>query len=94
MIFCMVAGAVLLAAVVGMGYLKFDTGMPVAGSCSIAIAAACHVENSDQTPRDLLKWGEVHSGGNETDVGHCAFTNGLVRKPTVSRLYAGQGCCS
>lgn len=105
MVFCMVAGAVLLAAVVGMGYLMFESAMPVAGSCSIAIAAACHVEDEKRGTRELLQWGEVdvesergadgdgdgrdRKRDREGKVGHCAFSSGLVRTPTVGRLYAG-----
>jgi hypothetical protein len=105
MVFCVVAGAVLLAAVVGMGYLMFESAMPVAGSCSIAIAAACHVEDEKRGTRELLPWGEVdveaergadgdgdgrdRKRDREGEVGHCAFSSGLVRPPTVGRLYAG-----
>jgi hypothetical protein len=105
MIFCTVVGAVLLAAVVGMGYLRFESAMPVAGSCSVAIAAACHVRDGERGMKELLQWGEVHmdveeeedGGGRdmgteterEEEIGHCAFSSGLVRTPIVGRLYAG-----
>ena len=90
MIFCIVAGGVLIAIVVGMGYFKFESAMPVAGSCSVAIAAACHTNGGARVSQGLLQWGEVDNDGNVTEVGHCVFTNGLVRRPTVGRLYAGR----
>jgi hypothetical protein len=55
MIICVVAGVVLVFVVVGMGYFKFDNTMPVARSCSVALAAACHADNRDKAPEDLLQ---------------------------------------
>jgi len=91
MVFSAVAGVVLVVVVVGMSYFKFDSAMPVAGSCSVAIAAACHTDHGERAAQDLLQWGELYLGLSETEVGHCAFTSGLVRRPTVGRLYARRG---
>lgn len=35
-------GAFMLACLIGIGCRRFKSGMPVAGSCCLAIAAACH----------------------------------------------------
>lgn len=91
MVFSAVAGMVLVLVVVGMSYFEFDSAMPVAGSCSVAIAAACHTDHGERAAQDLLQWGELYLGLSETEVGHCAFTSGLVRRPTVGRLYARRG---
>ena len=43
-------GVFMLTCLIGMGCRRFKSGMPVAGSCSLAIAAACHssyVEKDD-----------------------------------------------
>ena len=42
-----------MGTVIGMGYFEFDSVMPVAGSCSAAIVAACHADNRDEAPRDF-----------------------------------------
>jgi hypothetical protein len=73
MVFCIVAGGVLLGAVVGMGYFRFDSAMPVAGSCSVAIAAACHAPNGERASQRLLQWGEMGSDWNVAKVGHCVY---------------------
>ena len=90
MIFCIIAGAVLVSIVVAMGYFKFDSAMPLAGSCSMAISAACHSTDGDRAAQGLLQWGEVDSDSTGAEIGHCAFTSGLVRRPTLGRLYAGE----
>lgn len=76
--------------VVGMGYFEFDGVRPVAGSCSVAVVATCHADNRDEAPRDFWQSRELDFW-NGTEVGHCAFTDGLVRRPIRGRLYAGQG---
>jgi hypothetical protein len=90
MIFCIAAGGVLLGAVAGMGYFRFDSALAVAGSYSVAIAAAYHVPDRERASQCLLQWGEMGSDWNVAEVGHCAFTHGLMRRPTVGRLYAGK----
>lgn len=73
-------GAFMLACLIGIGCRRFKSGMPVAGSCSLAIAAACHSsyvqkeddvndENDDAEKLGAeylpLKWGvETLSGRN------------------------------
>ncbi|PLB52255.1 hypothetical protein P170DRAFT_350349 [Aspergillus steynii IBT 23096] len=69
--------------IVGLGFKRFPSGMPVAGSCSLAIAAACHGES--ESPSDIaqmpLKWGVMGSDD------HCGFSSEDVEKPTHSRVY-------
>lgn len=69
------------------GFRMFQPGMPLAGSCSAAISAACHrpKEDVDATKRSLM-WGVVEAEG---DIGHCCFTSFRVEKPIVRKLYAG-----
>jgi hypothetical protein len=62
MVFSAVAGVVLVVVVVGMSYFKFDSAMPVAGSCSVAIAAVCHTDHGERAAQDLLQWGELYLG--------------------------------
>ncbi|RMZ45944.1 hypothetical protein AFCA_001198 [Aspergillus flavus] len=44
-------GAVALGALIGLSFKRFKSGMPVTGSCSLALAASCHANTS---PADLF----------------------------------------
>ncbi|KAE8423068.1 hypothetical protein BDV36DRAFT_290877 [Aspergillus pseudocaelatus] len=83
-------GAVALGALIGLSFRRFKSGMPVVGSCSLAIAASCH---ANANPRDLsredesalpLQWGEV--GGREP-VRHCTFSSAEVYMPQHGWVY-------
>ncbi|KAE8369751.1 hypothetical protein BDV27DRAFT_172402 [Aspergillus caelatus] len=43
-VICLSTSCLLIAYLVGIGCRRFKTGMPVAGSCSLAISAACHFD--------------------------------------------------
>lgn len=86
-----VLGLVMLGALVGQGFRRFASPMPVVGSCSVAIASACHRPKDDEDAAYLpVAWVEVHHEGT-TDVGHCTFTSQQVYEPVKGRLYAGSG---
>ncbi len=61
-------------------------GMPLAGSCSAAISAACHrpEEDVDAATKPVM-WGVVSS---DKGVGHCCFTSFEVTRPIHGELYA------
>lgn len=64
-------------------------GMPVAGSCSFALAAASHRPRGDVDAAVLpVRWGEVEEMGNE-EVGHCCFTSQQVVEIVHGKMYAG-----
>lgn len=69
------------------GYRRLISGMPLVGSCSAAISAACRrpTEGVDAAKGSLM-WGVVEGEG---DIGHCCFTSFRVKKQLVGRLYAG-----
>jgi hypothetical protein len=89
-----VLGSVIAIGGVLLGrYRTYAAGMPLAGSCSAAISAACHplVEDEDASLKPV-QWGAVVQGtvkgdGTET-VGHCTFTSLPVEYPISGRLYA------
>lgn len=89
-----VVAAILLATfmlltVVGMGYRKFESNMPVAASCSSALAAATHRPKEDVNASVLpVMWGEVPEMGSER-IGHCCFTSHDVVALIPGRQYAG-----
>ena len=61
----------------------------VAGSCSVAISAACHRPKDDIDAAYLpVSWGEV-SPESEDAVGHATFTSLPVQRLTEGHLYAG-----
>jgi hypothetical protein len=76
----------LAAIVIGLGLRRYKPGMPLAGTCSAAIAAACH-PSSDVDTTAPLQWGVTSEEG--VDVGHCAFSDRPVEKPREGALYAG-----
>lgn len=79
----------LLVTVMGLSFRRLKSNMPVAGSCSLALAAATHRPREDVDASKLsVIWGEVTSMGDE-DVGHCCFTSQEVVHLTHGRRYAG-----
>lgn len=87
----------MFACLVGMGRMKFASGMQIAGSCSLAIAAACHPKydpNLDEKDQQMdppegvefmpLKWGAVPLEGL---MGHCTFSADEVEMPESQRVY-------
>ena len=67
---------------------RYKVVMPVAGSCSIVISAACHKAEREETPHlKKVMWGVLKDDDGE-GYGHCAFTLKLVQPPVAGRLYA------
>ena len=91
MIFVIVAGAIIVAGVVILSLRRFDGEIPLVGSCSAAISAACHGASweEDEFSTGPLQWGVVAGVGTENDVGHCSFSSGPVEKPVSGVAYAG-----
>ncbi|KAL8901925.1 MAG: hypothetical protein Q9207_004966 [Kuettlingeria erythrocarpa] len=74
------------------GFRKYPVGMPLAGSNSAAISAACHAPADDVDASVLpVMWGAVRTEGK---IGHCCFTSFEVTPPVVGELYAGLGDCT
>lgn len=64
---------------------RWHQGMPLAGSCSAAISAACHrpEEDIDAAVKPVM-WGVVSS---ENGFGHCCFTSFEVSPPVQGERY-------
>ncbi|KAL1629230.1 hypothetical protein SLS56_005453 [Neofusicoccum ribis] len=77
--------AILTAAAL-LGIRRLPPGIPLVGSCSVAISAACHApeDTSDEIP---LIWGAIPDESDD-GVGHCSFSSGPVDKPVEGRIYA------
>ena len=90
MVLLLVVGVVLLVFLAVMSSRRLASGMPVAGSCSAAISAACHLLGSAEdlvhASERKLQWGvEVWNG---FDSGHCSLSPGVVCPPQEGRVYA------
>ncbi|EXJ62826.1 hypothetical protein A1O7_03266 [Cladophialophora yegresii CBS 114405] len=91
MILVIVCGGFIVVATFGLGWFRrYDAGMPLVGSCSMAIAAACHQPDWD-TDASLkpVQWGVIPGVVDEKGVGHCAFTSGEVEPLVEGKEYAG-----
>ena len=70
------------------GFRKYDDGIPLVGSCSAAISAACHAQRGDEMAfLKPLMWGKVQD--SRDGVGHCCFSSFEVERPVSGDLYAG-----
>ena len=82
---------VMVAAVVGFGFIPYERGMPLAGSCSLAISAACHPEQRAGVGDCVLSEQKVQWGVVSTSldgIGHCAFSSAEVGPLVKGRMYA------
>jgi len=81
-----VLGAAFVGFLLLLSIRRLKSKMPVAGTCSAAISAACHP--TDEEPEDgilqPMAWGEtdVHRG-----IGHCAFSSRDVKAPSEYTPY-------
>jgi len=87
-----VLGSLMVAAIIGFGFVPFKQGMNLAGSCSAAISAACHLAEGEgdgyAAAMAKLQWGDV--GVDDEGVGHCGFSTKEVKLPKEGAMYAGQ----
>lgn len=76
-----------------IGRLEYPAGMPVAGSNSAAISAACHPPEEDvDAAMKPVRWGVVPGAFEEREhggvVGHVSFSSLRVETPVPGRRYA------
>ena len=79
---------ILVVAVCG----KYPVGLPIGGTNSAVISAACHIQHEERGDDDMtdrpLKWG-VTMPGSEDTAGHRSFGSMDVTQPEVGHLYVG-----
>ena len=92
MIVVIILGSIVVLLGISMGCRRARGGMPLAGSCSAAISAACHPPKTDvDASLKRVMWGVVaeesfkHLGES---VGHCSFTSFKVEAPIMGNWYA------
>lgn len=91
--FALILGSVAVLGGIVNGFRRYDDGIPLVGSCSAAISAACHRPCVDAMAyvRPVM-WGVMDAdgdGGMGSEVGHCCFSSFEVGKPVKGHLYAG-----
>jgi hypothetical protein len=86
-IFCaLILGGVVVLTGILNGFRRFAPGIPVAGSCSAAISAACHPPHDDTSAAlKPVKWGVVNEGAG--GVGHCSFSSFEAENPVEGLKY-------
>lgn len=81
-------GSIVILFGISNGFRKYKGGMPLIGSCSAAISAACHSLKNDPHAAFLpVMWGAVETTG---PVGHCCFSSLDVSPPVEGKEYAGE----
>ncbi|KAE8395465.1 hypothetical protein BDV23DRAFT_194168 [Aspergillus alliaceus] len=82
-------GVVMFAVLTTVSSFRLKSDIPVVGSCSIAISAACHPPEVDaDVAGKPLSWGAVrYQEGDQP--GHCCLTSQTVERPRHGELYAG-----
>ncbi|KAF9060837.1 hypothetical protein BDP27DRAFT_1429601 [Rhodocollybia butyracea] len=87
MILTAIVGGSLILTSLAVGYFKhLQCDMPLAGSCSKAIAAACHPPEDGSDPLKPMKWGVV-SKHPDSAIGHISFSSGEVSAPVPGCYY-------
>ncbi|KAJ5094633.1 hypothetical protein N7456_010494 [Penicillium angulare] len=95
----LLVGIIMVTIPCSLAWRKFKSNMPLAGSCSAAISAACHPPAHEDLHRAVLgkvKWGQVNLPGqpidslqpNDSENGHCTFTSLETVDPTLTTMYA------
>jgi hypothetical protein len=85
-----VLGLFMILALVGFGSMRYNHGMPLARSSSLAISTACHppgVHGSGEVPmsEQELQWGVVETGVD--GIGRCAFSSQEVGWLVKGHMY-------
>ncbi|KAF9066200.1 hypothetical protein BDP27DRAFT_1365818 [Rhodocollybia butyracea] len=86
-----IVGASLFLSALAVGYFKhIDCRMPLVGSCSAAISAACHPPESGSDSSKTLMWGVVSHTADHADraAGHISFSSGEVVEPVPCCHYS------
>lgn len=92
MIVSLVAGVLIMMVTFCLGFfLKYDPTIPLVGSCSAAISAACHPPDWDSdASMKPVKWGVIpETLATDKGVGHCSFTSGDAEPLQAGQEYAG-----
>jgi hypothetical protein len=89
-----ILASLMAISVIVIGYIPYKRGMPLAGSNSRAISAACHpIDNGEAgepgsaDALTRLRWGVMKK--SQGGIGHCGFSGNDVTAPIEGEVYAG-----
>lgn len=89
MLACVLLVSCMLLALACLSFRKLECRMPVAVSCSFALAAVTHRPEKDDDAAVLsVMWEEVPRMASEA-LGHCCFTSQRMIDVDPARKYAG-----
>lgn len=96
-------GGTMFLSLIGLSFRRFASAIPVAGSCSLSIAAACHPKYDPNQDGESMENSMVESEDGDKDmaylpvqwgatsvdgpIGHCRFTSGDVYPPEEGKKY-------
>ncbi|KAF2462920.1 uncharacterized protein BDR25DRAFT_308058 [Lindgomyces ingoldianus] len=87
----LIVGVLVIFFAIGVGWRRLEgSGMPLVGSHSVGIAAACHPPKDGNDETEPLKWGAVTTLDREDGaqvIGHCSFASSAVDVPVSGRSY-------
>ncbi|THZ18260.1 hypothetical protein D6C91_05577, partial [Aureobasidium pullulans] len=88
MVLTLSVGCLMLVGIVGVGFWKVSADLPIVGSCSAAISAACHPPPGQENAHLLpLQWGVIPRADGD-EVSHCSFSAEEVEAPVAGAKYA------
>lgn len=92
-VFVIALGSIVMLLGIIDGLRQLKVGIPVAGSCSAAISAACHPPQGDSSPSlKPVMWVVVAKEEveiSDNDIGHCTFTGLEVEPPKCGQRCVG-----
>lgn len=97
-LYVVLIGSSLSALLLILAIQRMRSSIPLAGSCSAAISAACHPPDDvckDTAAHGKLMWGETvfpigwsdQDSLRDNEKGHCSFVPFEARRPSLSKLY-------
>jgi hypothetical protein len=87
LILCIVF-TLLLFVVLAFALRRWRLNMPLAGSCSLVISAACHPGRDEIDPHlKAVQWGVVNKASGD-GIGHCSFSADPVEELEPGKKYA------
>lgn len=91
MILTVIVGVSLILGTLAFSCFKqLKNSMPLVGSCSAAISAACHPPANGADSLKPVKWGVVSDtdGDGKQSIGHISFSSGEVLPPIPGHYYS------
>ena len=84
MVFVIIFGSLLILFGLVLGFRTYKPGIPLVGSCSKKISAACHIPENElelHPEQGPLQWGIIPGVFDKNGNPHCSFSSNRVIKP-------------